>query len=254
MIFFFTGTGNSLHAAKTIADAQKDKLLSIPEEMDKAGNSFTYHFKNNELLGFVFPVYAWAPPKIVLDFINEMKITGGKPFIFSLNTCGEEEGKTTHMLQRALDEKGFTLNSAFSIKMPNNYVVGSDVYPKEREDKILSDADKKLANFNRMIYKRQSDVFQLLPGKLPGLKTAIVNQLFNRFAINTKQFYATDACNKCKICEKHCPVHTIKVDEKPVWGKACTQCLACINRCPVRAIQFGKATEKRGRFVHPALK
>lgn len=253
MIFYFTGTGNSLHAAKTIANAQKDKLLSIPEELDKEGNTFTYNFKNNELLGFVFPVYAWAPPRIVLEFISKMKLTGGNPFVFALNTCGEEEGKTTQILQNALDAIGFTLNSAFSIKMPNNYVVGSDVYTKEREEKILSEADAKLATINKMIKKRQAGVFQLLPGKLPGLKTAVVNPLFNHFAINTKHFYATDACNKCKICEKHCPVHTIKVAEKPVWGKVCTQCLSCINRCPVQAIQYGKGTVKRGRYTHPDL-
>ncbi len=253
MIFYFTGTGNSLHAAKTIADAQKDKLLSIPEELDKEGNTFTYHFKNNELLGFVFPVYAWAPPKIVLDFISKMRITGGKPFVFALNTCGSEEGKTTQVLQDALEAIGFTLNSAFSVMMPSNYVVGSDVYPKDKVEMILNDADNKLEAFNKIIYKRQSDVFQLLPGRLPLLKTALINPLFNRFSLNTKHFYVTDACTKCMLCEKVCPVHTIKVIEKPVWDKICTQCLACINRCPVQAIQFGKGTVNRGRYAHPSL-
>ena len=69
MIFYFTGTGNSLHAAKTIATAQNEKLLSIPKEFDKEGNTFTYELKEKEFLGFVFPVYAWAPPKMVLDFV-----------------------------------------------------------------------------------------------------------------------------------------------------------------------------------------
>ncbi|MEI6578536.1 MAG: EFR1 family ferrodoxin, partial [Eubacteriales bacterium] len=96
-------------------------------------------------------------------------------------------------------------------------------------------------------------IFRLLPGKLPALKSAIISPLFNRFATNTKYFYATDACNKCKICEKYCPIHTIKVAEKPAWGKECTQCLSCINRCPVQAIQYGKGTVKRGRYTHPDL-
>ena len=253
MIFYFTGTGNSLHAAKTLASAQNEQMLSIPEEFDKEGNNFTYELKEKELLGFVFPVYAWAPPKMLLDFISRLKITGAKPFVFALNTCGEEEGKTTQILQKALDKKGITLNSAFSVMMPSNYVVGSDVYPKDKEEKILLEAEKKLAGFNKLITERQSDIFRLLPGKMPALKSAIVSPLFNRFATNTKYFYATDTCNKCKICEKYCPVHTIKVTEKPVWGKECTQCLSCISRCPVQAIQYGKGTVKRGRYTHPDL-
>ncbi len=253
MIFYFTGTGNSLYAAKTIATAQNEELISIPEEFDKEGNTYTYELKEKELLGFVFPVYAWAPPKMVLDFVSKMKITGGKPYVFALITCGEEEGKTTQILQKALEARGIMFNSAFSVMMPSNYVVGADVYPKEREEKILLEAEKKLACFNKLITERRSGVFQLLPGKMPALKSAIINPLFNRFAIGTKKFYATDACTKCKICEKYCPVHTIKVTEKPVWGKECTQCLSCINRCPVQAIQFGKGTVNRGRYTHPDL-
>jgi NAD-dependent dihydropyrimidine dehydrogenase PreA subunit len=40
----------------------------------------------------------------------------------------------------------------------------------------------------------------------------------------------------------------------PVWGKECTQCLACIHRCPVQAIEYGKATIGKRRYVHPDLK
>ncbi|MBS1315119.1 MAG: hypothetical protein HP045_01215 [Anaerotignum sp.] len=28
-------------------------------------------------------------------------------------------------------------------------------------------------------------------------------------------------------------------------------CMACVNRCPQTAIQYGKSTTKRGRYVHP---
>jgi len=253
MIFYFTGTGNSLHAAKTIADGQNEKLLSIPEEFDKEGNAFTYEFRDNELLGFVFPVYAWAPPKMVLDFVDKMRITGGKPFVFSICTCGGEEGNTTQLLQKALEAKGIMLDSAMAVKMPSNYVVGSDVDSKPAEWDLLREADVKLRWFNNVLTKRQSGVFRLIPGTMAALKTAVVNPLFNRYAINTKKFYATDTCNKCGICEKHCPVHSIKVKEKPEWGIACTQCLSCINRCPVQAIQYGKGTVKRGRYTHPDL-
>ena len=44
-------------------------------------------------------------------------------------------------------------------------------------------------------------------------------------------------------------------DGRPVWTKnKCLKCCGCINRCPVSAIQYGKRTASRGRYVNPVLK
>lgn len=254
MVFYFSGTGNYFHAAKAIAEAQSEQLISIAKEFDRGDDLFAYTLQENELLGFVYPVYAWGPPKMVRDFIGRLKVTGSQPYTFSVCTCGDEEGHTTQVLQKELDKKGIKLNSAFSIQMPNNYILSADVDSKDMEMKKLENAEVKLEEINVVLIKRKSDVFHLNEGKMPGFKTAIVNPLFNRFARSTKKFYATDECTRCGLCEKICPVHTIKVSEKPVWGEACTQCLACINRCPVCAIQYGEATLHRSRYVHPELK
>jgi len=253
MVFYFTGTGNSFHAAKVIAQAQGEQLVSISKEFDKGDTSFAYTLKEKELLGFVYPVYAWGPPKMVRDFIGRLNVTGAQPYAFSVCTCGDEEGNTTHVLQKELDQKGIKLNSAFTLQMPNNYILSFDVDPKELETKKLQNAEVKLDEINAVLTKRESGVFQLIQGKMPALKTGIVNPLFNRFAMSTKKFYATDQCTRCGLCEKICPAHTIKVNEKPVWGEACTQCLACINRCPACAIQYGEGTIHRSRYVHPDL-
>lgn len=254
MIFYFSGTGNSLHAAKVIAEAQGEQLVSIADEMNKKNNVYEYTLKEKELLGFIYPVYAWAPPKMVLDFIERMKVNGGKPYVFSVCTCGDEEGRTTRVIEKALTKKDMVLDSAYSIQMPNNYIIGFEIDSKEAEKEKLQKAEGKLKNINAMLTKRQSGVFDIIEGKVPALKTAVVNPLFNMFAMNTKKFYATGVCTSCRICEKVCPVHTIRVKEKPVWGKACTQCLACINRCPVHAIQYGKGTIHKGRYAHPDLR
>ncbi len=252
MIFYFSGTGNSLFIAKGIAEAQGDKLISIAQAFEDA--DFEYECKPNELLGFVFPVYAWAPPRIVMDFVSRLQISGESPYIFSVCTCGDEEGRTTPVLQKALEEKGLVLDSAFTVAMPNNYILMFNVDKKELEQDKLNQATQKLKVINSTLSKREGGIFDLLPGSLPYLKTAIINPLFNRFARSTKGFYATDACTRCGTCEKICPVHTIRVENKPVWGEGCTQCLACIHRCPVHAIQYGKGTIHKGRYVHPDLK
>ena len=58
MIFYFSGTGNSLHAAKVMSETHGEQLVSISKEFDKQDNRFEYELKENELLGFVYPVYA----------------------------------------------------------------------------------------------------------------------------------------------------------------------------------------------------
>jgi len=39
---------------------------------------------------------------------------------------------------------------------------------------------------------------------------------------------------------------------KPQWiGDNCDCCLACLHRCPKQVIQYGKRTEKKGRYKNP---
>jgi len=254
MIFYFSGTGNSLYAAKNISEAQGEVLISIAKEMDKSEARIEHTLRKGELLGFVYPVYAWGPPQIVLDFIKRLKLKGAAPYSFSLCTCGDEEGRTTHILQKALKKKGLQLDSSFTIQMPNNYILGFDVDPQDIVLSKLEMAEKKLRKINTIISKRESGISLTIPGKSPALKSALINPLFKHFAQNTKKFYTTDACTKCGLCEKVCPVHSITVKDKPVWGTACTQCLACLHLCPVRAVQYGKGTLTKGRYVHPELR
>ena len=84
---------------------------------------------------------------------------------------------------------------------------------------------------------------------MPWVKSTLFNFGFNKAARSTKPFYVTQACNSCGLCARNCPAKTITmVDGKPQWNKKCYQCTACINLCPTRAIQYRKATEKRGRY------
>ena len=254
MVFYFSGTGNSEYVARRIARAIGEVAIPIAGEFHKTDNSFRYTLSPRETLGFVFPVYAWAPPKMMSDFISLLSIESKAPYIFCVNTCGEEEGLSTETVQQLLEQKGLHLSSAMSIKMPSNYIIGHDVYSQPLERDMLMQADRKLDWFETILTKRQTGIKRGLPGVLPNLKSRIVNPLFYTYAINTDKFYADANCDACGLCERVCPVHTIRVGDKPEWGRECTQCLACINRCPQKAIQYGKITQNRGRYVHPSLK
>jgi NAD-dependent dihydropyrimidine dehydrogenase PreA subunit/flavodoxin len=254
MIFYFTGTGNSFYAAKVISEANNETLISIAEEMKNNTDGFQYSLKENDTIGFVYPVYAWAPPHIVIDFIDKMRLHNYKNnYIFSIATCGDNVGNTMDVLKTALGKKGLELNSGFSIAMPNNYILLGDVDSKEVEKEKLVRAEDRLNAINTLIKERRKGLFDLEKGFFPSFLTGVISPLFNKFGVDTKKFYATDACTSCGLCERICTTNTIKVNRKPTWGSECVQCLACIHRCPVQAIQYGKATLKKGRYKNPSL-
>lgn len=252
MIFYFSGTGNSLQVAKNIGEHNDEKLISIAAESSSNNADFEYILKDNETIGFVYPVYAWAPPKMVINFIHKLKLNNYRDnYIFSVATCGGNIGNTMKVMMDALKKKNLNLNSGFSITMPNNYIIMGDVDSKEIEEKKLLAAQEALKSINNTIKERKKQVFQVVRGSMPGILTSVINPIFNKGAMNTQKFYAKDSCTSCGICESVCNCSTIKVEGKPKWGKECTQCLACIHLCPVRAIEYGKGTERKGRYKNP---
>jgi ferredoxin len=250
MIFYFSGTGNSLYVAKNIAEYNHEKLIAISKAIR---DDNTYQLADNEVIGFVFPIYAWGPPKIVLEFIEKLKIGNyRKNYVFCVVTCGGAAGNAMKVMSACLSKKGIPINGGFSVIMPNNYILMGDVDSKEKEKEKLSLAEETLQYINYAIEQRTHE-FRVKKGRFACLLTGLINPMFNRHAIDPKKFYVNDQCNGCGLCEKVCNCSNIKVKQSPHWGQNCAQCLACIHYCPVKAIQYGKGTEKKGRYTNPNI-
>jgi flavodoxin/ferredoxin len=252
MIFYFSGTGNSLYVARNIAQYNNEELISVSSVINRGSGLYEFTLKQDEIIGFVYPVYAWGPPKMVLELIHKLKLNNyvGN-YIFSVVTCGDNVGNAMPVIERHLNKKSLALNSGFSIQMPNNYIISYDVDSAELEKAKLDRAEITLNSINNIVRSRTTGVFELEKGPLPWLLTGIVNPLFVNFAVDTKHFWTNDECIGCGICEKVCNCKNIKVEGTPHWGKRCSQCLACIHFCPQKAIQYGKATEGKGRYTNP---
>lgn len=235
MIFYFSGTGNSRWAAQTLAESLGDSAKSILE--GKAPD-----LTGEARVGLVFPIYAWGVPEPMLDFVKTLPETDG--FTFGLCTCGADAGHAMKKLSKI-----FHLDSSYSLVMPNNYVVGSELDSPEEVREKLAAAKKSLDTIAGEISRRER-VYRVKEGKLAFLKSNFINKGFNGFARSTKPFSVTDRCVGCGQCAALCPTKTITMaDGKPRWGDKCYQCLACINRCPQRAIEYGEETKVRGRYT-----
>ena len=275
MIFYFSGTGNSKWAAKTLALETGDTLVSIPEVI-KSDCSFT--LEKDEHVGFIFPIHGWRVPNIVKEFLTKLTIkTLGedtshiKHYCFCLVTAGDSIGKAMERFQQQL--KSVTVNDALSLKavcsliMPESYVglPGMDVDSKEKELEKKELASKQLKEFSNILkqhpHKDSNQIWgwnQLIRGPIPSFFSGPVGGFFERFLITDKPFHVDSRrCVKCGICANVCPVSDIKggLGFEPEWlhnGK-CLTCFSCYHHCPHHAIEFGKRTQKKGQYFYNKL-
>ena len=284
MIFYFSGTGNTKWAASKLAAATREDLISIAPYMraDDSSHNLAEPFilKENERLGFVFPVHGWRVPKLVREFISKMKIQRdssdataknkakaddylkNRPFAYCVCTAGDSIGLTIENLNEVISQNpslqalGITeVSSSYSLIMPESYIglPFMDVDPKEREIRKKENAAQELAVVCEEIFDRKEGISRLVKGPIPWFFTKVVGGFFENVLITDKRFHVEkDRCVKCGICANVCPIGDIKGGhgEYPVWlhQKDCLTCFTCYHHCPHHAIEFGKQTQKKGQY------
>ena len=242
MIFYFSGTGNSQWIAEELARRTNDVAQNLAPLMKDGATSVFAGM--DQTIGIVFPVYAWGAPLIVERFCESITLAPGA-FAYAVCSCGDEAGKAMKRLKKC-----FPYQSAWSIAMPNNYIIGFDVDSPALTRQKIQAAHEKIASIAEAVLAKQN-VYDVHEGAQAGMKTALIRPMFNTFARATKSFSVDNGCNGCGLCARMCPIGAISMEGgKPVWvRKHCTQCMGCINRCPQRAIQYGSGTAKRGRYT-----
>ena len=272
MIFYFSGTGNTKWAASKLASATHEDLISIAPYMRADDSSHTlaepFILKENERLGFVFPVHGWRVPKLVREFIGRMKVqraepdaernsasaeskassdaernsasARNQPFAFCVCTAGDSIGLTIENLNEVISQNpslqtlGITkVSSSYSLIMPESYVglPFMDVDPKEKEIWKKSKSAQELAVICEEIFDRKEGVNRLVKGPIPWFFTKVVGGFFENVLITDKRFHVEkDKCVKCGICANVCPVGDIKGGhgEYPEWLHH-KDCLTCFT-------------------------
>ena len=266
MIFYFSGCGNSRHAAEAIAAGLKDTLIFIPEAARE--NHYEYTLAEGERLGFVFPIYAWGPPKLVLDFVKKMTVKAlepsipepvegvegptSKPYLYFACTCGDECGLVEDIFRKVVEQKGWKLDACISLQMPETYIgmPGFKLDTDENAQRKIKATDVTLAEYIPRIQNKDS-FSKLTKGGAAWLKSRLINPGFSKMASNDKKYLSTDECIHCGKCVEACPLKNVTLkDGRPQWNGNCTMCMSCYHHCPVNAIQYGKATVGKGQYYY----
>ena len=250
MIYYFSGTGNSLAVAKSIqtklgADAELTKITAALRDNPPriAAN----------VVGIIFPVYAWGPPQLVEQFIKRVDITQPQ-YLFLVATHGGGPENALAYAANVLRRKQLRVDAAFDIQMPNNYITGSNPSSAEDARALIQRQASALETIALNIKEQRKIPVASTPSLFGKIKSRVIHPLFTANAFRQgKKFTVSDACTHCGVCAKMCPVENIRLNQQqtPEWGTRCEWCLACINWCPARAIESGDATAGRNRYHHP---
>lgn len=256
MIFYFSGTGNSEFVATTLANFLQQEKIFIPDAEISA-------FKEtSEDITFVFPIYSWGVPPLIERFILDLPVIYIESILrnnLNLNcvmVCGDEVGLSVEMFEKILHKRGLVLTSAWSVIMPNNYVLlpGFDIDSKEVEKRKLDYCQGRILEISQALSRgdRRIDVVK---GSLAWIKTKTIYPLFKRWGIFPSKWHYRSNCISCGKCEAACPLCNVKMENgHPIWGSRCCSCLGCYHICPVHAVEYAKETKKKGQYYFPLKK
>ncbi len=245
MILYFSGTGNSQHLAQLIAQHLGDSVHNAADFIKQEKHP---DFSSEKPYVFVAPTYAWRIPRVFENWIAACKFQGSKKAYFIL-TCGGEIGAAGSHLAKFAEQAGFIHMGTARVVMPENYLIMFEPTAKEEDRAIISAAEMQAAALCKQISQHIPFEKDKIP-LLGHLKSGIINNCFYTYYVGAKKFFTTDACISCGKCVEYCMMNNIALkDGKPIWGDHCTHCLACICKCPTEAIEYGKNTAGKRRYV-----
>ncbi|HMK45420.1 MAG TPA: EFR1 family ferrodoxin [Methanocella sp.] len=254
-IYYFSGTGNSLHAARTIARQLPDcRLVNIANLAGQPKDQPMIE-ESDDLVGFVFPVYYWDMPDFVRSFLEKISFSG-TPYIFVVATMGALPGNTLVNFKTLIEQKGQELSAGFTVIMPDNAYVGhymgmNHITPPRKREPMLDRAEQNLKAIADQVTRRDPAPVK---ARFTTFKRTVIweTNLVNRVYGLPKRLHATAACARCGACSRICPTSNITISARKVeWDSKCALCLACFHWCPQNAVQVDKKTPRIARYHHP---
>lgn len=248
IIYYYSGTGNSLWTAQLFATEIGDTELFPMAQYEPGIHTSAY-----ERVGLVFPVHMWGIPALVLDFIKKME-KNPATYYFAAGVNAGQVSRTLVQLHEVLASYGLTLSAAYDILLPTNYIPWGGPGPIEKQEERFNHTREKIKQAAPLIISKAKGPIEKGPLWQRVMLTWFYKMSFNKVGVMDKSFWTDGRCNGCGICAKLCPVQNIEIQSaKPRWQHHCEQCLACIQWCPQQALQYGKKTPNYDRYHHPEI-
>lgn len=226
MIFYFTGTGNSLYAAKQL----EDDLTSIPQVMRGTQRDFAA-----DSIGIVSPVYGHEVPPMVRDFLRESRFH--TDYFYMVLTYGNRHGGAAELAGELCRQCGIVPNYINILQMVDNWLPAFDMDEQKLLDKHI---EENLHVIREDIRARKNAFSPVTEADREAHRSFLQRVGGTPKATRPSLLRVTESCTGCGICQKVCPTATIQVrgGRAEYTGDNCQTCLACAHACPQKAIRL----------------
>jgi len=246
LIIYFSSTGNSFFAAKYLTEHLEDCTAIPITKMDlsiEIGDC-------NTNVGFIFPTYFFSLPKFFSQGIQQRNLNKDTYF-YGITTCNGFPGNTGYQLKMLLESKGCNLSFFRTLAMPGNNIIEYAPPTNEVINKKITASEVTLSSIVPMINDRDIETIRRKHSLISRMFFAVMYRNQDKWH---KKFYVNSKCSSCGLCEKICQFDNIANDNgKPRWKGQCEHCVACIQLCPNQAVEYGKRTQRRTRYMNPQI-
>lgn len=269
-IYYFSGTGNSLHVAKELESRLPGtELAPIARHLDEDRPA-----AESEAVGFVFPIHLTSMPYPVKDFIERLNLDSAD-YLFAAATRIGTYHVADLVLRRMLKKKGIDLDAFFILHMAANSPCG--IVPKsfpgfkkmvdgwpgriapEKVAELEEGVQERLRFIAETVRERRRYLDPRSPlGAIGARAGLLLNSLTEKSNRKTRiPFYADEGCAGCGTCADVCLSGRVRMDAgKPLWSgeEPCFLCYACFNACPEQAVLIRNRYERKGvRYLHSCI-
>ncbi|MDI9370258.1 MAG: 4Fe-4S binding protein [Synergistaceae bacterium] len=230
-LLFFTGTGNTLVAARSVANALREGGKTV--RLMRLENGI-HALSDDAALGIAVTTACFSTYPFAWEVLERLPEGRGRN-AFAISTMAGYSGGLRGPLRSLVVKKGYRPLGYAEFLMPSNYANKS--IPEGLNRERIVKCEEKAAKFaTRLLEERTSwrrggplsPFFNLLARKT-GKPWSFMKKLLPLSVDERK-------CIQCGKCVRLCPVKNIVMEEYPKFMDRCVACQRCFAFCPPAAI------------------
>jgi len=212
-IYYFTGTGNTERAAGLLRAQLEEAGHTVglqrigPDTIPPSTAA-----EEDECMVIAFPVYSWAPPKIVKQFIRRIprgRNRGSTAAVLAVDGGGGYQAAAQAC--RMLSRRGYRVFLSARAGYADNWRQMMNPPDEENAAALNTEGDRAVQAFARSLlggepsHYRISRINTVWSWSIGLLFAAVGRRVLAAF------FIADESCTSCGLCQRTCPVQAIRM-------------------------------------------